>query len=249
MTSVISTQSSLARPSAVTSRTMTDLERVAFGQGSITLCLDPREVAPEYSRLTLRDRIGARACQFNGGSIGEMNGNPAIDLAGVSSVSGRVDFTLPQSGYFLAAAVNLRAPIADTEAILAHTDSSGNRLFFGMMVDGLLRLDHGTANAVTATGAVSADAPHVIWGTYDPIAGVAHIGVDAVTELTQGAMPVAPKQNQQFHAYGGLGVQAVNGLCGPLIVGNQYLGGAQHHAQREALLGWLAQYGGVSLSA
>lgn len=249
MTSVISTQSTLARPSAVISRTMSDLERVALGQGSIVLCLDPREIAQEYSRLTLRDRIGARPCQFNGGTMGDMNGNPAINMTGVNDVAGRVNFTLPTGGYFIGAVVNLRNLDDTTDAIIQHVDNAANRLLFAVMNNRSLRLDHGTSAVVgTGVNAVTANEPHVLWASYDPVSGRAHIGIDAVTEIAQGDMAAAPKSEQDFYVFGGLGVQAVDGLCGPLIVGNQFLGGERNYAQREAILAWLAQYGGVAMA-
>lgn len=247
MTSIISTKSVLARPSTVISRSMTDLERIALGTGGVALCLDPREIAPEYSRLTLRDRIGARPCQFSTGKIGTINGKPAVDLDGTSGLAGRISFEQPQQGYFVAAVINIRAPLGSTEAILSHVGVNDNRMFFGVMTSGALRLDHGISAAVEMAGAVTAGTAHVVWATYDPLAGRGSVGVNAVAAGANGNMATGPKATQDFNVFGGATTWSVNGLCGPLIVVDRPLYGDQNYTYREALLGWLAEYGGVAL--
>lgn len=245
--SVISTQSRLARPSTVIATKMTDKERLALGSRDIALCLDAREVAVEYATLTLRDRIGARPVRFNGGVLGTINGNPAVDLDGASGLMGVANYQMPAS-YFVATAIEFDT-LDDTASLAASVDQSGSRMFFGVVNPRVLRLDHGLSAALSTAASAVPLGRCVLWGSYDASTGRAEIGVNAVTATAVGTIPNGHKGQAQTNFWGGTGTQSVDGKGGLLVVADRYLGGAQNTAMREIILGWLADYAGVAMAA
>lgn len=244
MTSIISTQSSLARPSAVISRTMTDRERIALGTGELIAVIDPREVAPEYSRLTLRDRISARPVQFRGGALeNALNGNPALVFENVDNEYGDISLQIPES-YFVAVVVDITG-VSNTSAFLTSIPPSGNRVFFGALTNGTLRLEHGIGAGIQAPGSAGL---HVIWGSHDSRTGSSEIGADAVTAAASGIISTPHMGSASSAVFGGAAAFGVDGVVGPMLIGGRYLGGESNYSVREALLGWLAEYGGVDLA-
>lgn len=247
--SLLSTQSALARPSMVVSRQMTDLERQALGIGELSLLIDPREVAPEYSRLTLRDRIGARPIQFNGGALGAINGNTALDLDGSSGLTGVVNYTVAPS-YFFACVVEITS-IADTNAFLSSVSTSGNRLFAGLVTSGggttaAFRLDHGV-DAGTFVQAPAVSGKHLYWGGYDAASGLMQIGIDAVSPAAQATVAVQHKGAASHNIYGGATTWALSGKAGQMGIADRGLLGDENYSAREIILAMVAEYGGVAL--
>lgn len=246
--SLLSTQSALARPSMVVSRQMTDIERQALGIGELALLVDPREVAPEYSRLTLRDRIGARPVQFNGGSIGDMDGNPALIFDGSSGLTGVVNYTVPAS-YFFACIVEITS-IADTNAFISSVNTADNRLFAGLVISSgnsaAFRLDHGVS-AGTFVQAPATTGKHLYWGGYDATSGLMQIGIDAVTPIASGTVTTPHKGAASHNIFGGLTTWAMTGKGGMLGVADRSLLGDENYSAREIVLAMAAEYGKISL--
>lgn len=246
--SVISTPTRLARPSSVLATAMTARERLAFGTRDIALCVDAREVAHEYASLTLRDRIGARPIPFSGGAIGSLNGKPAVNMDGISGQAGRVTYQMAES-YFIATAVDFDAfPL--NAALLATTEQTGARLFFGAMATRALRLDHGTSSGLFVTtkeGAVP-EGKCILWASYSSATGRAEIGINAVTASAGGFLTANHGARNTLNLWGGGLGQGLDGRGGLLVVTDRYLGGGENAGVREIILGWLAEYADVPLA-
>lgn len=248
--SIIATQSRLARPSMIRARRMTAAERIAFATGEMDLCLDPRELATEHAGLVLRDRIGMRPVGFTRAAFGEIGGNPALQLDGTTN-SGSIGtgaYRVPPS-YFIATLVAVDT-LADTAAFVASATPTDNRLFFGALQTGSLRLDHGPdAALMTPGGKVTAGRACIAWASYSAETGAAALGIDAVSPTTTGTLAAKQKGDAQTLFWGGLTTWPVDGRGGLLVVADRYLGGAEGTDVRAAILGWLAEYGGVTLGA
>lgn len=250
MASVIRTASQLALPSSVVAAAMTDPERIVASMTEVDLWLDPAERPSEISALTLRDRARGLTGSVVSGTLSAFGGTaaPALAFANAGYVS--VPYAVPAS-YFMACAVQLDT-LTDNNVFATSNTNAGQRLFFGVLGGGTLRLDHGTAagqNIATAASAVTTGT-HVMWASYDAPTGAAEIGLDAVTAAVTGNLNVAHKGSPITHFFGSSAVAnyPIDGKGGGLIVCNRFMGGNVNYSRRSQILAYLAGLAGSPLN-
>jgi|GEM_PF-2385308 hypothetical protein len=239
----------LARPSAVIASQMTDKERMAFGTREIDFCFDAAEQAPEYSGLVLRDRARGLPITVTGGTMSSLNGRAAIDWGADASGKAQAAYQVPSS-YFIACLVDLDTT-ATSNSLVASSDTTGQRLFFGILNNGHPYLSHGpnAGDSIDWTSPPVVTGKHIIWATYDAVSGAAEMGVDSVTAGVTGTINIAHKGHPTTDFFGGAGVAEIDGRGAINLVVPRYLGGIARAATREAILAWPAEAGSVALAA
>ncbi|WP_370045462.1 MULTISPECIES: hypothetical protein [Salipiger] len=230
--------------SSVIAASMTETERRALNTREISLLIDPAERAQEYPGVTLRDRVGARVLTTSGCSIVLDGSTPALDVANVAKCI--VDYTVGAS-YFVAVAVDIDT-LADTGNLISSSDTSDNRLFFGLLGSAKLRIDHGGTDVLEHDG-VTLTGQHVFWASYDAVTGAAALGMDAVTPAQSGTFSGPHKGTAQTWLFGGDTGWGMDGRAYLAVAGDRYLGGDEHANVRAALLSWCAERNGVALAS
>ncbi len=248
--STISSPVRLARPSAVVSPTITDVERVALQIPGLSLIADASERASEFSGIALRDRIGARVGQAVGGTSAKINGNPAVSFSGEGAIDVGVHFKyqLPRS-YFIATCVRA-VDIANTSVMVSDAVNNSTSLAFLIMNTGALRLQHGSANFIAAASAVTTlPRTHVLWASYDHLTGDAEIGIDSATAAARGTIAAEHTGSDGTVVWGGPSTQwGLNGMGGICAIGDRPFIGDAHQPHRASILAWLAEYGNVTIA-
>lgn len=251
MTYVIRSGSRLALPSAIPATTMTELERAVASMAEIDLWLDAAERPSEISALTLRERVRGLVLPVTSGMLSAMTvgGYPALDFADAGCVAAQ--YVIPAS-YFIAAPVEVRT-LANTSQIAGSNTQDAQRLLFGHLSNGSLRLDHGTGGGQsigTVPSFITAGA-HLFWGSFDAATGAAQIGMDAISPAITGTLSIAHKASGISHFLGTTGTAGygLDGRSPGLIVANRYLGGTANYDRRAAILAYLASLAGTALGA
>jgi hypothetical protein len=246
MTITVST-ASIGKPSAFFQRTLTDAERLAFGTGEIAMCIDASERATGYGGYHLRDRAAGRVAKVIGGTETTLNDNPAVEFQNSGGIL--VPYQVGAS-YFMAVAVDVDSH-SDTVGFVTNENTTGARLFFGLLSDGNLRLDHGTSKAISVNPVPASTGTHIFWGSFDAETNTAEIGMDAVTALASDTTSItAPhKGAASIYVFGGTGTNGVDGKGQIAVFGEDYLGGTGNEAKRTFILRWLAERSGVTLGA
>lgn len=244
--------SRLARPSAVTAAQMTDKERIAFGIREMGFCFDASEQAPELSGLVLRDRIGGLPITIVGGtmSVWTAGGSAAIDWSADAGGRGQAAYQVPAS-YFIAVLVDVDTTTT-TNSFVASSDTTGQRLLFGILGNAHPYLSHGpnAGNSVDwAPPPATVTGKHIFWATYDATSGAVEMGMDTVTAGFTGSINIAHKGHPTTDFFGGAGNSEIDGRGKINLVVPRYLGGASRANTREAILTWLAEQGGTTLAA
>lgn len=239
------TSARIGRPSSLPQSDVTDAERIAFGTRELDFVLNPSAVAQEFFGLTLRDQVRGTPILVTGGTLSELNGNPALDFpdAGYCAAA----YTVPPS-YFIAAVTNMDT-VANSFAIVSSKTASDNRLYFGGGASNL-RLDHGLDAGNSVTFAVSAlTGVHLLWASYDAVSGAAEIGLDAITPVASSTFLSPHKASTLTYFYGSATspMWVMDGRAQTLLIADRYLGGAENALVREALLAWPAYQAGVTL--
>lgn len=246
MTTVL-TSARIGRPSSVVQTTVTDQERVAFSTRDIDFAIDPAEVAQEFFGLTLRDRVRGLPVTVTSGTASTLNSNPAIDFADTGRMT--ADYTVPAS-YFIAAVAS-QDTVANTYGLVTSANDDDNRLFFGGLTSGQVRLDHGTTSGNSLTGAATVTGTHIFWASYDADSGVAEIGFDAVAALATGTLAQPQKGWPQTCFFGNPdnSMWSIDGKGQTVLICDRYIGGSANYLTRQALLAWPASQAGISLGS